>query len=341
MKRRFMLRERRALLALFTLAVAASFAAEGGSKVPPATIENPVKEGDLTTVKLTGQAEKRLGIATATVEKRALPQFRTFPGEIVLPLATDGNSAFAQPVLGASPEEFRRVADLQADADGKVNEARTSVTTAETAMKRAEQMLADKAGSQRAVDETRGALDLAKAVFATAEARRALLGTPVAEAAKGSKRWVRVTVFAAELPRLDPAASGQVSALAGGDRKIADAKPVKTPGSSNAAIGTVDVFYEIAGGDALEIGQRVVAALPVRGAAAESLVVPHAAVVHDFNGGAWVYEQTAPQTYVRRKVFVARVVGADAVLGSGPRAGTKVVTAGVAELFGTEFGAGK
>ncbi len=167
-----MLQMHRLIVSIITCAAVTVFAAESGSKTPPATIENAVKEGDLSTVKLTEQAEQRLGIATAVVEKRALPQLRTFPGEIVLPLATDGNSSFAQPVLGASPEEFRRVADLQADADGKLKEARASLSAAETAMKRAEQMIADKAGSQRAVDEARGALDLAKAVSATAEARR-------------------------------------------------------------------------------------------------------------------------------------------------------------------------
>ena len=341
MKRRIMPHMHRALLPIFTLAAATAIAADGGSKTPPATIENAVKEGDLATVKLTPQAEQRLGIATAVVEKRVLPQLRTFAGEIVLPLATEGKHSLAQPVLGASPEEFRRVADLQADADGKLSEARAALGTVETAMKRAEQMFAEKAGSQRAVDEARGALDLAKATFAAAEARRGLLGVPVAEAAKGSRRWVRVTVFASELARLDPDAPGQVSALADKNSKPAEAKPVKAPASANAALGTMDVFYEIVGGETPEIGQRVAVSLPVRGATAESLVAPHAAVLHDFHGGAWVYEQTAPQTYVRRRVSVARVVGADAVLASGLRAGTKVVTSGAAELFGTEFGAGK
>jgi hypothetical protein len=38
---------------------------------------------------------------------------------------------------------------------------------------------------------------------------------------------------------------------------------------------------------------------------------------------------------------VRAVVGKDAVLESGPAPGAKVVTVGVAELFGTEFGVGK
>ena len=73
----------------------------------------------------------------------------------------------------------------------------------------------------------------------------------------------------------------------------------------------------------------------------ESLVVPWAAILHDIQGNTWVYESIAPQTFARRRVQVVRIVGGDAVLASGPKPGTKVVTDGAAELFGTEFGGGK
>ena len=64
-------------------------------------------------------------------------------------------------------------------------------------------------------------------------------------------------------------------------------------------------------------------------------------MLHDIHGGQWVYEMTGPTTFVRRRVQVARVVGADAVLASGPAVGAKIVTDGSAELFGIEFGPGK
>jgi hypothetical protein len=88
------------------------------------------------------------------------------------------------------------------------------------------------------------------------------------------------------------------------------------------------------------LGQRVGVTLSLRGEE-ESLVVPWAAVLHDVQGGQWVYENTGPQIFVRRRVQIARVAGAAAVLTSGPKPGAKVVTDGAAELFGTEFGAGK
>jgi hypothetical protein len=65
------------------------------------------------------------------------------------------------------------------------------------------------------------------------------------------------------------------------------------------------------------------------------------AVPHDIHGGTWVYENIAPQQYARRRVEVRRVVKSLAVLVRGPTVGAKVVTAGAAELFGTEFGTGK
>jgi hypothetical protein len=44
---------------------------------------------------------------------------------------------------------------------------------------------------------------------------------------------------------------------------------------------------------------------------------------------------------VRTRVVVSRFAGDWAVLLQGPGEGTQVVTIGAAELFGTEFGAGK
>lgn len=307
-----------------------------------ATIANAVKEGDLATVKISPEAGQRLGIVTASIERRPVSREMMFPGEMVLLLATKDGPVSAQPILGASSEEMRRVSDLQADAEGKLKEAQTTFDAAETAMKRAEQMMADKAGSQRAVDEARAASDLAGAVLMTAQARRGLLGIPVAEAAQGITQWVRATVSAAELGKLDARAPARVAPLADSRGKGVEARRVNAPSSANPAAGTVDVFYELAKVTAdLQVGQRVAIRIPVLGAGADSLVVPHSAIVHDFTGGAWVYEETAPQTFVRRRVLVDRVAGADAILARGPGPGTKVVTSGAAELFGTEFGSGK
>ena len=70
-------------------------------------------------------------------------------------------------------------------------------------------------------------------------------------------------------------------------------------------------------------------------------MLPWSAVIHDINGGTWVYERRAPHVFARRRVEVAQVVGPWAVLGRGPTPGTPVVSVGAAEIFGTEFGNGK
>ncbi|MGB5037290.1 MAG: efflux RND transporter periplasmic adaptor subunit, partial [Blastocatellia bacterium] len=119
------------------------------------------------------------------------------------------------------------------------------------------------------------------------------------------------------------------------------ARPVSAPPTADAASSTADLYYELPNGDGrLRPGERVGVTLSLK-STEDSLVVPWAAVLHDVNGGTWVYENTAPQVFVRRPVEVRDVVDRLAVLARGPAPGTRVVTAGAAELFGTEFGPGK
>jgi hypothetical protein len=69
--------------------------------------------------------------------------------------------------------------------------------------------------------------------------------------------------------------------------------------------------------------------------------LPHAAVVYDKSGAAWTYTEAEPLTFVRQSVSVDSVKGDLALLKDGPAPGTRVVTTGVAELYGAEFGIGK
>jgi multidrug efflux pump subunit AcrA (membrane-fusion protein) len=116
---------------------------------------------------------------------------------------------------------------------------------------------------------------------------------------------------------------------------------VPAPPAANPASGTADLFYALDNREtAYRPGQRVGATLALKGPA-DALVVPWAAVVYDIHGGAWVYERTGDRAYARRRVVVRYAVGDTAVLASGPPPGTPVVTAGAAELFGTETGFSK
>jgi multidrug efflux system membrane fusion protein len=316
------------LTLLFLPSVAEVRAADGGGAAP-ATI---TREGDLVIVTLTADAEQRLRLKTVPVDKRVVPHVRIFSGEVVLPLGMEGQAV--APVLGGTLEEVLRMADLQTAADGRILQARVEISAAKIALDRAESMVKAEAGSLRAVDEAKAALELAEAALTTAQAQRDLLGAPVGQDGP-RRRWVRAAIYSAEAAMLDeqaPARMRKMHAAAG-----YEAKPVKGPPTANAATTTIDWYYELPLDASLRAGERIVMEIPALDHADEHLVIPFSAVLHDIHGGQWVYERTAEHTFTRRRVQVARVAGADAVLSSGPAAGTLIVTDGSAELFGTEF----
>ncbi len=266
------------------------------------------------------------------------------------------------------------------DAEGQVDAAREQLKGAQIGLDRAKKVLAGGAGTQRTVDEAQVLVDVATKALAAAVARQQLLDAVVGQAAAGTaapvpltapadgvlravsalpgqtvpagavlfevvdlaRVWVRVPVYVGDLADIDPAAPaavGPLTARPGGPTR--PAAPVSAPPAANPAAGTSDMMYTIDNREAkYSPGQRVGATLALKGPA-DGLVVPAAAVVYDIHGGGWVYERTAARTYVRRRVVVRYVAGADAVLANGPAAGTSVVTAGAAELFGTETGFSK
>ena len=52
-------------------------------KVSPSVIENPVKESDLTTIRLTEKAVERLGIQLKAIEERPSNLVRLYSGELM------------------------------------------------------------------------------------------------------------------------------------------------------------------------------------------------------------------------------------------------------------------
>jgi hypothetical protein len=67
------------------------------------------------------------------------------------------------------------------------------------------------------------------------------------------------------------------------------------------------------------------------------LQVPYGALLYDASGATWVYTNPEPLVFVRAPVAVERIEGKSVRLTSGPEPGTKIVTVGAAELFGTEL----
>lgn len=74
--------------------------------------------------------------------------------------------------------------------------------------------------------------------------------------------------------------------------------------------------------------------------AGERTVVPSAAVIVDPAGDFWVFTNPEPLVFVRHKISIDYEDGNQAFLTDGPPAGSKIVTVGVAELYGTEYGVG-
>jgi RND family efflux transporter MFP subunit len=371
-------------------------AAENQSGSPPARVENAVKEPELSTIKLSQQAETRLGIAIATVAIERIAQTREFAGEITLPpdcvtsmaapaagiLAADGASltvgAFVrkgQPVFRLTPF-LSPERDLRLQLERDVAAARTRVEAARVRHNRAEQLLLDRAGSEKAVQQAREELDLAENDLKTARERMERFekapiaadvavtiaaprdglvqkvfanpgqtvasGLPLFEVADMSTIWIRVPVYVGDLRLIDRKQTARVHAM--NDPPGASSRParaINAPPTADPLNNTADLYFELSNGDgSMRPGQKVGVTLSER-ATEDSLVAPWSAVAHDINGGAWVYENIAPQQYARRRVEVRRVVGSLAALARGPAVGAKIVTAGVAELFGAEFGVGK
>lgn len=70
-------------------------------------------------------------------------------------------------------------------------------------------------------------------------------------------------------------------------------------------------------------------------------VVDYSSVIYDPDGHAAVYTNPKPLVFVRHPITVDYINGDLAVLTEGPPIGADVVTVGVAELFGIEFGIGE
>ena len=70
----------------------------------------------------------------------------------------------------------------------------------------------------------------------------------------------------------------------------------------------------------------------------EQKVMPYDALLYDGEGKAFAYTSPKPLTFVRKEVKVEHVDGDRVMLDEGPPAGTRVVTTGADEVYGTEFG---
>lgn len=276
-----------------------------------------------------------------------------------------------------TPEGRANLAATRIEAEGQVKTATAQHEAARIALERARRVFESDVGSRRAVDDAQGQYDVTQKTLAAAQARFDVLVRVGGELENGTAApidiespedgllrnvaalagqnvpaggalfevidlktvWVRVPVYVGELTDADvkvTAAVGELSRRTGPPRHVG--KPVQAPPTADPIAGTADLYYEVDNADGrFRPGERVAVDVPLEGEA-ESLTVPWSAVVYDVYGGAWVYEEVAARTYIRRRVDVRGVVNDLAVLAAGPPVAAKVVVAGAAELFGTETG---
>lgn len=353
---------------------------------PAAKVQNARPESMLTTLTLTEEAERRLGIEIFTVERRLVPATLSAPGEVVLPpgqslivtaplAGTVGPEVLPLPGSSVTQgQKVLRLIPLPATAD--LASAQIRLEAAQKRRDRAADLLKDGAGSQRSLEEAEAELAVAQSnagagsgrgsgsstVMLTVRSPQAGLlrdlhvgvGQAVAAGAAlfqvDSQRnlWIRTSLYVGDIPQVDRAAPAKVHALSEASKAPGlTALHIAGPPSGNAEAASEDLFYQVPApvegapeAYVFRPGQRVSVTLPLK-ATEDTWVVPWSSVLFDLYGSTWVYTVKEPHTYTRRKIQVKRVVDEWAVLDRGLSPGDRVVSVGAAELFGTEFGAGK
>jgi hypothetical protein len=66
--------------------------------------------------------------------------------------------------------------------------------------------------------------------------------------------------------------------------------------------------------------------------------IPYSALLYDDDGITYTYVIVRPYVYVREPVHIVKIIGDRVIVGSGPAAGTQIVTTGSAEIYSAEFG---
>ncbi len=264
-------------------------------------------------------------------------------------------------------------------AAGDVKQAAAQVKAAQITLARAKRLQADRVGSDRDVDDAVATLNVADEALKAAQARKELLdkltleaeaetgdakpipiiapqdgvvrtvtatvgqaitvGTPLFEIVNLDRLWIRVPVYVGMLEQIDTQRAAEFDRFDTLNR--VSVNPVAAPPTADALSTTVDLYYFLDNSNRrYRPGERVRVTLPLT-VESESLVVPRAAILYDVHGVEWVYVKSGDHEFRRRRVQVKFVIDDLAVLSPETSIGEEVVVDGVAELFGTEFGAGK
>ncbi len=263
--------------------------------------------------------------------------------------------------------------DARAEAERVLGEADARLTQTTQRVQRLELLLKDGSASVRLVEDARADRAVAAAAVEAARKRnesvgRAAVGArgelsltapfdgqvvaihaaagqvvaagaPVAEVAQTSSLWLRVPVFAGDLPEIDasrPVVAARLGQEVSGPWR--EVRRVTGPPAANSSAASVDLFFEVSGSGlgATRPGERLSVQLPLK-ATSRGIVIPRGAVVYDINGGTWVYEDRGRNRFARQRVELGGPAGRGVVVMRGLAEGMTIVTVGAAELYGTEF----
>jgi len=162
----------------------------------------------------------------------------------------------------------------------------------------------------------------------------------MAKPASDEKAWVLVTLSPAEWERVAKEKPAKLLPLATREKlaKELAAVPSGMDPVEDVKRSMVNLYYVVPGKDhGLAVHDRMRVELELAEQTARQKVVPYGAVYYDAHGAPWVYVNTKPLTFERKRVRVDRIVDDVAVLSEGPDVGTPVVSVGAALLFGAEI----
>ncbi|MEZ6049425.1 MAG: efflux RND transporter periplasmic adaptor subunit [Planctomycetaceae bacterium] len=269
---------------------------------------------------------------------------------------------------------------LQMTADGDIKLSIEEVNAARIALNRAQTLLKDRVGSQRAVDDAQAQLALAEARYKVASERKKVLdkltedmengkatpipisspisgiirslpvtpgqivstGSTLFEVVNLEEVWIRVPVYVGLLKTLNLGHTARVQ-LFGEEQQgqSVEVEPVTAPPAADPLSSTADLFYKLPNPDGRYRPGEKLSVTIVQQGTADQLVVPVNSILFDIDGGTWVYEKTGELQFRRARVELEKTTTDYAIINRGISSGTEVVVDGAAEIFGTEFGAGK
>jgi membrane fusion protein, heavy metal efflux system len=205
----------------------------------PATVTKTVKEDDLNIITLTPEAEKRLDLRTAPIDKRKVERSRFYGGEVTLPpgrslvVSAPFAGTIRLPASGAAPIPGRPVEKNQplltivplltpearttlatqlVDAEGQVKSAQVQLEAAQIALDRAKKLFAEQAGTKRNVDDAQAQFDIAQKTLEAAIARRNVIEKTIKGVDAGSLTAITIDAPDAGILRNISVAPGQVVA---------------------------------------------------------------------------------------------------------------------------------